>query len=353
MVLVTVNALGAFAIKKGRVIEQRLFPTDEARVVGDEITPEEDELIQLLIKTGNKEIETSDPRRYRSKGYDATFKSSNEFLDAYEVANKVGIPPQEVEKRIQAVNTALTRMRLTQVGRDQLVIQAVAAIDDIDEVGNRLVERLREWYSLHFPELNYLATKHSVYARIVRDTGLREDYVKEKLPYDAEFVSDIIKASKDSVGGTFTKQDAEAAQKLTEPLLAVWKTRDDIEKYLTELMQEVAPNLSAVVGPIIAARLIQIAGGLENLSRMPASTIQILGAEDAFFRFLKTGQRPPKHGIIFAHPDIRSKPKVARGRLARTLAAKATTAAKTDYFKGGFIGDRLTDEFKKRVKSLS
>jgi nucleolar protein 56 len=117
-------------------------------------------------------------------------------------------------------------------------------------------------------------------------------------------------------------------------------------------MQKTAPNISALAGPLLGARLIKLSNGLKRMAILPSSTIQILGAEDAFFRFLKTGKKPPKHGIIFQYPEIRNAKREIRGKLSRTLASKLAVAAKIDAYKGEFIGDKLNEDFLKRIASL-
>ncbi|NPA75213.1 MAG: RNA-binding protein [Euryarchaeota archaeon] len=128
--------------------------------------------------------------------------------------------------------------------------------------------------------------------------------------------------------------------------------RDYLEDSIKNRCAQLIPNLTALVGDIIAARLISYAGGLERLARMPASTIQVLGAEDKFFQHLKKGTPCPKHGIIFQVFEVRSLPPRLRGRAARALAGKLAIAARVDYYRGDFIGHKLKEEFKKRVEEI-
>ncbi len=117
-------------------------------------------------------------------------------------------------------------------------------------------------------------------------------------------------------------------------------------------MRKIAPNLSAIAGPVLGARLLAKAGGLKKLALLPASTIQVIGAEKALFRHLRTGARPPKHGILFQHPLVRNAKKWQRGKIARTIAAKLAIAAKEDYFGGKYIADDLRKEIEERVKEI-
>ncbi len=128
--------------------------------------------------------------------------------------------------------------------------------------------------------------------------------------------------------------------------------RQKLETYLDSVMEEVAPNIRVLVGSLLGARLIALAGGLNNLAKMPASTIQLLGAEKALFRSLKTGARPPKHGIIFQHSLIHEAKRWQRGKMARALAGKLAIAARTDAFSGKYAGDKLQTDLEKRISEI-
>ena len=117
-------------------------------------------------------------------------------------------------------------------------------------------------------------------------------------------------------------------------------------------MKEVAPNVTALVGPLLGARLLSLAGSLEELAKLPASTIQVLGAEKALFRALRTGGKPPKHGVIFQFPEIRRSPRWQRGKIARALATKLAIAARVDYFTGRYIGDELKKKLMERIDEI-
>ena len=130
----------------------------------------------------------------------------------------------------------------------------------------------------------------------------------------------------------------------------------EIERLQTQIdtdMVIIAPNISAIAGPLIGARLIALAGGIDRLAMLPASTIQLLGAEKALFRYKKEGGRPPKHGILFQHPLVNRAPRMERGRRARTLAATLTIAVKADVFTKRAIHAQLTDDLEKKLAGFS
>jgi len=255
------------------------------------------------------------------------------------------------------VSLQITRMKLRKVAqkRDLLAIQAIRAIDDIDKTLNLFAARLREWYSIHFPELDDLVADHLNYARIVAELGSRENITKEalrKLGFSEGKAERIAKAARKSIGAELSDFDIRPIQTLANIMLEMSKLRDTLTQYIGQVMREVAPNITALVGPLLGARLLSLAGSLENLAKMPASTIQVLGAEKALFRALRTGGKPPKHGIIFQYPEIHSSPRWQRGKIARALATKLAIAAKADYFTGRFIADKLKKELMERIEEI-
>ena len=138
---------------------------------------------------------------------------------------------------------------------------------------------------------------------------------------------------------------------LAENTLQLVKVRDKLVTYVKSNMNQIAPNISTVAGDTIGARLIAKVGGIEQLARQSSSTIQLLGAEKALFRSLRTGARPPKHGIIFQHDQIHSAPKWQRGKIARSLAGKIAIAARIDAFRGK-KADNIESMFNDRLMEI-
>lgn len=146
--------------------------------------------------------------------------------------------------------------------------------------------------------------------------------------------------------------DLEWMRVFCNQILDLFKLRDRAEKHLEDLMKDVAPNMSFLMGSTLSAKLISIAGSLNRLAMMPSSTLQVLGAEKALFRALKTGARPPKHGIIFQYAPIHQAPRWQRGKIARALSGKVSIAARIDAFKGEFRGEALKKELEKRIDEI-
>lgn len=359
MIRLTTNVLGVFAAKNGKVIKKILFKRNPAEIAlklkdtADSICPEESEILRDLVDTGLDKIAVNKPSRFWGHKLDIELvEDSEKPLDVFQIAGELGLNRNEVEGLIREVNIQLTRDKLRVVEQDQVLMQAVSALDDLEEVSNKLVERLREWYSIHYPELSNIVESHGTYVQLVSELGLRENYTQNKVKLEPAFRDRIVEEASKSVGSDFNEKDVAAVNSIALVLIEMYRTQKKIEDYIGILMVEIAPNVSALVGPLLGARLIKLSNGLKRMATLPSSTIQILGAEDAFFRFLRTGKKPPKHGVIFQYPDIRNSKREIRGKIARTLASKLAIAAKIDAYKGDFIGDKLNEDFMKRVKSL-
>ncbi len=255
------------------------------------------------------------------------------------------------------VTSALAKSRVTEASgnRALLVSQTIMALDDSDRSFNLFANRLREWYGYHFPELGRLVDKSDLYVQLVASIGERRNFTPENLAATT-LVTDkaraVSEAAKASMGAEFDEGDIEEVRGFAESVLGLQASRERIERYLDELMGQAAPNIREVAGSTLGARLIAAAGGLESMSKKSSSTIQVLGAEKALFRSLKTGARPPKHGLIFQHKDIHQSPRWQRGKIARALAGKLAIAARLDFYGGEYRGDELKRELDERVREI-
>ena len=227
--------------------------------------------------------------------------------------------------------------------RGATTIQTVQLLNELDKSLNVLSGKLREWYGLHFPELSRAVDDHEIYARLVESLGDRSSFSPERLG-ELELgdrVKGILSAGEDSMGAPLVAEDEEHLRGLAANLVSLYAYRESLDGLINGIAEETVPNLSEVAGSLLAAKLIEKAGGLKKLAMMPSSTVQILGAEKALFRSKMTGAKPPKHGLIFQHPYVHAKPRKLRGKAARTLAAKLSLAARADAFSGNPIGAEL------------
>ncbi|WP_423792755.1 hypothetical protein ACPB8Q_00715 [Methanocaldococcus indicus] len=237
--------------------------------------------------------------------------------------------------------------------RDKIIIQVSEAISDLDKVLNLLSERLREWYSLYFPELDDLVENHDVYVKLVSELKERKNFDKEILKnyIPEKLAKKVEKSAKESMGAEFESYDLDVVSNFSKDIAHLYQIRKELYNYLDKLMSEEAPNLKKLAGTTLGAKLICLAGGLEKLSKMPASTIQVLGAEKALFAHLRKGTPSPKHGVIYNHPLIYNSPKWQRGKIARALACKLAIAARADFDKD-YIADELYEKLMKRVEEI-
>lgn len=219
---------------------------------------------------------------------------------------------------------------------DLQAMQAVLALDELDKMINILGTRVKEWYEIHFPEILQFYEDPVELCKFISDIGDRRNLDEEKLErtkFSDNKKKALLNAAQRSRGGIFREEDMEHLLMLSNHVKETYEIRKRMSNLVENIMRQIAPNLTQILGATIGARLIAKAGGLEKLAVLPSSTIQILGAEKAIFRAIKTGARPPKHGIIFQHTLIHDAKKWQRGRIARALAAKIAIAARVDLYR--------------------
>jgi nucleolar protein 56 len=217
------------------------------------------------------------------------------------------------------------------IGRDRIVIQASNALEDLGRVINLFQERLYEWFSLHYPEMKNTRDL----AERVASYGRRENFPEYK----------------DSTGAEIVESDEKIFTLFAGQINRLLADKKSMEDYIKNTMKEIAPNTSSIVDPILAAKLLSYAGSLEKLSRMPASTIQLLGAEKALFRHLHKKGKSPKYGIIFTAPAVQSASQDNKGKAARLISAKLMMAARIDYYSGRY-DERLRTELDEELKKI-
>ena len=248
---------------------------------------------------------------------------------AAELMEPHGIDPKEL---LYEISMLLTRdsIRRSSEKKDKLIVESVRALDELDQVINILSERLREWYALHYPEMERKVQNNYAFAKKVSQGITRRD----------------------SMGASLDPGDEQVIQGFASQILTLFDERKKLESYITVETQKIAPNLSSLVGPVLSARLMSVVGGLDELSRLPSSTIQVLGAEKALFRHLRTGAKPPKHGLIFQHPLVNRAPRKLRGKISRSLASKIAILSRVDCYSSDFVADEVEETLLKRVSRL-
>ncbi len=296
-----------------------------------------------------------------SIGYKAKVKLNDRVLrsarDALVENHSSGEALAQLLNRQRQLSVARSRQRISESSErvDKMVVQAIHSIDDMDKTINLFISRLREWYSNYFPELNAIITNHNTYARIVQDLGERSRFTNEavnRYGFTEEKTAVIVELAETSMGPSLSASDIETARALASRIIELNTSRQETEDWICQRVLQIAPNVAEITGHLIAARLIALAGGISELAKFPSSTVQLLGAERALFRALKSGNKPPKHGIIYQMPELHASPWWTRGKIARAIAGKVSIAARVDAFDGEFMGDKLRTDVENRVQRI-
>ncbi|MFH1473393.1 MAG: hypothetical protein ABIE55_00730 [Candidatus Aenigmatarchaeota archaeon] len=243
----------------------------------------------------------------------------------------------ELNKLINAVSIERAKLKISKIERrDKLVVQTVSALNDLERILNTMSERLREWYGLHYPELDL--SEHEKFAEKIAEHGNRENFDK--------FTR--------SMGMKLKEEDVKILQEYAKSLKEMYVLKKSMEKYLDRVVPEEMPNLNALLGSTLTARVLALAGSLEKLAKMPSSSVQLLGAEKSLFRFLKDKniKSPPKFGLLFIHPDISTAKRELQGKVARLLSSKMTLAARADFYTKNDISKEIVKSYKEKLKRI-
>jgi len=245
-----------------------------------------------------------------------------------------GLPDKEMTAMELGLAHSLSRYKLkfSPDKIDTMIVQAVSLLDDLDKELNNYIMRCREWYGWHFPELGKIITDNLAYVRTVELMGTR-DLAKSTdlsgvLPEEVE--EKVKEAAEISMGTEISQDDINNIKHLCEQVIEIQEYRGQLYEYLKNRMIAIAPNLTILVGELVGARLIAHAGSLINLAKHPASTVQILGAEKALFKALKTKHDTPKYGLIYHATLVGQASTKLKGKVSRMLAAKAALACRVD-----------------------
>merc|ERR1712127_702711 len=243
---------------------------------------------------------------------------------------------QESERSAMALGLAhsLSRYKLkfSPDKVDTMIVQAISLLDDLDKELNNYTMRVREWYGWHFPEMGKVVTDNLAYAKTIKKMTYRTNCAttdfSDILPEEIE--QQLKEFAEVSMGTAVGEDDMDNILQLANQVIEITDYRAQLFEYLKNRMAAIAPNLTVLVGELVGARLTAHAGSLLNLAKQPASTVQILGAEKALFRALKTKGATPKYGLIYHASLIGQAAPKFKGKISRVLAAKASLAIRVD-----------------------
>ena len=245
-----------------------------------------------------------------------------------------GLLPSDVNTMSLGLSHSLSRhkVKFSPDKVDTMIIHAIGLLDDLDKELNTYAMRTKEWYGWHFPEMAKIINDNLAYARVILEMGMRTSAHSADLSgiLPEEIETAVKAAAEVSMGTEITREDLENIRALAEQVVDFTLYRQQLSSYLSARMQAIAPNLTALVGELVGARLIAHAGSLTNLAKSAGSTIQILGAEKALFRALKTKHDTPKYGLIYHASLIGQATGRNKGKVARMLANRAALSLRVD-----------------------
>lgn len=328
------------------LLDYELFPRNRLserlnEVLEGNLVSEEQSLLKRMVKNHDEVVVETEISlsKYRSLKDSSKFKFETPnkageylrtFMDKVLIETDYIQTEEELKEIVHEISLNITRTRLHEASKaeDLVLIQAINALDELDETTSKLAERLREWYSIHLPELDKIKS-HEYYVKLVAKYGDKDSIISSGLEE-----SDL--KIETSIGADLEESDILMLKELASSIKSLQATKKSLNEYIDGKMGELAPNLKDLVGASLGAKLIAHVGGLKRLALLSSGTIQVLGAEKALFRHLKTGERPPKHGLIYQHPEVRGAKYWLRGKIARALASKISLAVRKDVFSGKF-----------------
>ena len=342
-----------------QIADYKLFTEDEVvsnliKIEENEILDEEIELIngikldsiddKIIIETTKRKSQYKELENYGNIEVKTPNKGGEHLRSNIEnVFEEIGLSKSQDEIIQTYEKLAIYKIKKSSQEEDKLLIQAINSVDDIDESISKLVERIRDWYTIYFPEMDTISNNET-YIKLIAESENREDIIEN-------FKSHLSEDIEESAGADIEEEDLIMLKSFAESIYSLQKSRKELEVYIDHKMESIAPNLRDLLGATLGAKLIAHIGSIKRLATYPASVIQIMGAEKAIFRHLKTGERPPKHGLIFQHPSVRGAKWWNRGKVARNLALKITLAVRKDVFSGEY-DPTIAEEYLKKVEQI-
>ncbi len=255
------------------------------------------------------------------------------------------------EKRARLLELAKESVAKAYSTSEHAIMQAINTYNELEKVKNIINERLTDWYGIYFPELRISQHAYAVLASNIGTAKKNADYERlaELSGIDAASLKQLANSS---IGTEPAEEEYKAIKELAESQLEIEKLQSDLDAYIKKESEKLMPNLTYLIDYRLAAELLSKAGSLAKLANMPASTIQLLGAEKALFRHIKFGAKPPKYGILFKLKEVANARKEDRGRIARAYAAKISIAARADAVSKQFIGELLKKQLDEALQKI-
>ncbi|MGC8729928.1 MAG: hypothetical protein ACP5RP_00905 [Candidatus Micrarchaeia archaeon] len=258
------------------------------------------------------------------------------------------------ELRERAISAARSKIKQVYESDEYPIMQAINTYMEMNKYYNMLYERLSEWFGIYFPELNNISQGiFPEIAAFLLNNPLPQLSDIEDITKDHSLALEIESKSKLAAARTPASSDEkETVLEMLDMEKRIRSSLSSLEKYIESAAKRLMPNASSLVGSMIIAELLSKAGSFSKLANMPASGIQLLGAEKALFKHIKFGSKPPKYGILFKLPDITNAPRDSKGRIARAYAAKLSIALKADYYSKSNISEILKEQLSSSLRKI-
>ncbi len=257
------------------------------------------------------------------------------------------------ERALGEARSAVTRAYAEE---DHALIQAINSYLELSKSQNLINQRLTEWFGVYFPEVRIVSQKAIAELAILFAKHEGKEPSEEELEgiFDEKgYAKIIIEKMRTTQARRGEEKERQALGSFAVTIKSTYETMELLDKYIDEAAKRVMPNVTFLTESKIAAELLSKAGSMEKLANMPASTIQLLGAEKALFKHIKFGSKPPKYGVLFKFPIINNARGDLRGRIARAYAAKIAIALKADHYSKNFIAEKLKEKLDETVKKIS
>ncbi|KAF2175125.1 Nop-domain-containing protein [Zopfia rhizophila CBS 207.26] len=339
------GAASALKLKKFMKYDNAASALNEAAaLIEGKVTPMLTSLLNELKDETKASLAVADPKLGNAitklPGLSLKPISDSSTLEVYRAIREhmtslvPSLAPSDIDTMSLGLSHSLSRHKLkfSPDKVDTMIIQSIGLLDDLDKELNTYAMRVKEWYGWHFPELAKILNDNLAYSRVVLAMGMRTNAKKAELSaiLPEEIEGAVKSAAEISMGTEILPEDLDNIRALAEQVVDLSEYRQQLSSYLTTRMNAIAPNLTALVGELVGARLIAHAGSLMNLAKSPGSTIQILGAEKALFRALKTKHDTPKYGLIYHASLIGQATGKNKGKIARALASKSALGLRID-----------------------
>jgi len=304
------------------------------------VIDDNDEIIEAEPLSASDETDEQKLKENLEANYGDKLKEScqsNRPLSFEKVIASLGLDESEARKRLKEEAIAYSEQKIKEdLKDDKEVISAIKTVDSLDQDLNDILEICRSWLDFY---LSRLSSQQREKLDLEDESRLRAGDISQLL----------IKLEE---GPDRANSGVRRLKSLTAALAEVEQEREEIEGWIENKLEEITPNLSALLEPLLTARLLEAAGSLEKLAKMPSSTVQVLGAEKALFRHMRGEGSSPKHGIIFLHPLVNQTKRGKRGKISRFLANKISIASRLDFYGGHFKGKQLKQELKDKFEQL-